>query len=76
MTNTEYLQSQLTVLAQELAKATLRYYELKVHVDASKHDHGSALREDESALRRATDEMVDAQNNMALCAERLATVTY
>ena len=77
MTNpTTNLRAELNEMALELAQATVEYYSLKLHVEASVRDHGSALREDELKLRAAYNCMVDTQNKMSSLAEQLAKTEY
>lgn len=77
MTNqTVNLRTELNEMALELASATVEYYSVKMHVDASVRDHGSALREDEFKLRAAYNYMLDVQNQMSSLAEQLAKAEY
>lgn len=45
-------------------RALTWFHDMNLHVEASRAQYGSALREDESALRQARDEMYDAQNEL------------
>ena len=51
----------LQTLALEYAAALLDWHELSLHCNRSEKVHGTVLREDENAARKARDAMYDAQ---------------
>ena len=63
-------------LALQYAETLVRYHEVNQHVEAARKAHGTALREDELELRRARDDMYDAQNALNAACERAAEQNY
>ena len=63
-------------LALRYAEALVRFHEVNYHVESARMAHGSALREDELELRRARDEMYDAQNALNDAAQHHAEQNY
>jgi hypothetical protein len=51
-------------LSLAYVEALTQYCVMKKHCDASMATHGTVLREDKSALLRATDAMYTAQNTL------------
>ena len=63
-------------LALQYAESLVRFHEVNYHVESARKAHGAALREDELELRRARDEMYDAQNALNWACERQAEQNY
>lgn len=63
-------------LALQYAESLVRFHEVNQHVEGARKNFGQALREDEMELRRARDEMYDAQNALNTACERQAELNF
>lgn len=63
-------------LALQYAEKLVRFHEVNRHVEYTRMAHGRVLPEDELALRRARDDMYDAQNALNDAAQYQAEQNY